>query len=49
MRGDGGFLRICFAYSSKSGSEVEICLVSSLLLVISTRDYWYFDDCSAVL
>lgn len=47
-RGDGGFLRFCFAYWSKSGSEVGICLVPSLLLAVSSRHYWYFDDCSAV-
>ena len=34
---------------SKSGSEVGICLVPTFLpFAISSRDYWYFDDSSAM-
>ena len=37
------FLRICLAYSRKSGSEVGIWLIPSFLTVICSRDHWYFD------
>ena len=49
-RGGGGFLRICFAHSSKWGSEVGIGLVPSFLTVISAHGHWCrWLDCSAVL
>ena len=39
-RGGGGFLRICFTHSSKSGSEVGIGLVPSFLAVICSCCHW---------
>ena len=48
--GGGGFLRICFTHSSRSGSEVGIGLVSSFLTVISSCGHWcrLLDFCSFV-
>ena len=45
-RGGGGFLRICFTHSSRSGIE----LVPSFLTVISSRGHWcrLLDFCSFV-
>ena len=39
-RGGGGFLRICFTHSSRSGSEVGIGLVPSFLTVICSCGHW---------
>ena len=38
-RGGGGFLRICFTHSSRSGSEVGIGLMPSFLTVISSHGH----------